>query len=212
MKRPKVETSNLHLSWGTYKSFSVQILGVIGRAIQVSESKNEMPILGLNSSSSKINGTRGIKLSNLEASGHALSAVKNKPWRFRHFFFLSFFLSLFIYSFSKSHGGHNYSKTTKARILKFGQIINLYMKLCTSNFGGATSRGLEHMPPNLWQRSLLSDFSHTEARNLKFGQMISVFMNLRPSNFGGATSRSFGHTHYAPLWRRPKNQLFKTSS
>ena len=30
----------------------------------------------------------GIKLSNLKASGHALSALKNTLWRFRHFFFL----------------------------------------------------------------------------------------------------------------------------
>ena len=41
--------------------------------------KNEIPILGLNSSPSKTNRTRGIKVSNLEASGHALSALKNKP-------------------------------------------------------------------------------------------------------------------------------------
>ena len=108
---------------------------------------------------------------------------------------LFFLIYLFIYLFSKSHGGDNYSKSTKARNLKFGQIINLYMSLCTCNFGGATLRGLGHMPPNLWQRSLLSDFSHTKARNLKFGQMISVFMNLRPSNFGCATSRGLGHMH-----------------
>ena len=47
--------------------------------IRVSESKTETPIIGLNSSSSKTNGTTRIKLSNLEASGHALSALKNKP-------------------------------------------------------------------------------------------------------------------------------------
>ena len=66
-----VEGKNLKLdlSWGTYESFLVQILGAIGHAIRVSEPKNETPILGLNSSSSKTNGTRGIKLSNLEASG-----------------------------------------------------------------------------------------------------------------------------------------------
>ena len=34
--------------------------------------------------------------------------------------------SLFIYLLSKSHGSHKYSKTTKARNLKFGQIISLY--------------------------------------------------------------------------------------
>ena len=79
LKRLKVETSNLHLSWGTYQSFLVHILGAIGHAIRVSEPKNKMPILGLNSSSSKTNGTTGIKLSNLEASGHALSTLKNKP-------------------------------------------------------------------------------------------------------------------------------------
>ena len=50
-----------------------------GRVIRVSEPKSEMPIVALNSSSSKTNGTRRIKLSNLEASGHALSALKNKP-------------------------------------------------------------------------------------------------------------------------------------
>ena len=47
--------------------------------IRVSEPKNEIPLVGLNSSSSKTNGTRRIKLSNLEASGNALSALKNKP-------------------------------------------------------------------------------------------------------------------------------------
>ena len=54
----------------------MQVLGVIGHVIRVSEPKNEMPIVGLNSSSSKTNGTRRIKLSNLEASVHALSALK----------------------------------------------------------------------------------------------------------------------------------------
>ena len=56
----------------------MQILGAIGHVIRVSEPKTEMPNLGLNSSSSKPNRTRGIKVSNLEASGHALSALKNK--------------------------------------------------------------------------------------------------------------------------------------
>ena len=74
-----METSNLDLSWGTYESFLVQILGAIGHAIRVSKPKNESPIVGLNSSRSKTNGTRGIKRSNLEAFGHALSALKNKP-------------------------------------------------------------------------------------------------------------------------------------
>ena len=66
----------------------MQILGAIGHAIRVSKLKNQMPILGLNSPNSKTNGSRGIKLSNLEGSGHALSALKNKPRRFRYFFFL----------------------------------------------------------------------------------------------------------------------------
>ena len=39
-----------------------------------SEPKTEMPIVGLNSSSSKTNRTSGIKVSNLEASGQAVSA------------------------------------------------------------------------------------------------------------------------------------------
>ena len=46
-----IETWNLDLSWGTYKSFLVQILGAIGLVIRVSEPKNETPIVGLNSSS-----------------------------------------------------------------------------------------------------------------------------------------------------------------
>ena len=85
-------------------------------------------------------------------------------------FLFPFFLSFIIY-LSKSHGGDNYSKTTQARNLKFGQIISLYMNLCSCNFGGATSRGLGHMHPklvtaklNLLQRSLLSDFSQMLAR------------------------------------------------
>ena len=57
----------------------MQILGAIGHAIRVFKPKNEMPSLGLNSSCSKTNGTREIKLSNLEASGHAFSPLKNKP-------------------------------------------------------------------------------------------------------------------------------------
>ena len=54
----------------------------------------------------------------------------------------------FIY-LSKSHHGNKNSETTKARNLKFGQMISLYMNLRASNFGGAMSRGLEHMHPNL---------------------------------------------------------------
>ena len=60
-----------------------------------------------------------------------------------------FFLYLFIYLFSKSHYGDIYSKTTKVRNLKFGQIISLYMNLRPCNFGDATLRGLRHMHPKL---------------------------------------------------------------
>ena len=56
---------------------------------------------------------------------------------------------LFIYLFSKSHYGNKYSKTTKARDLKFGQNISLYMNLGPCNYGDATSRGLGHMHPTL---------------------------------------------------------------
>ena len=114
--------------------------------IRVFELKTEMPIVALNSSSSKTNRTREIKVSKLEASGHALLAVKNKLRRFRHFFF-SFFISFFIIYLSKSHWGNKNSKTTKARNLKFGQIISLYMNLRHCNFGGATSRGLGQIHP-----------------------------------------------------------------
>ena len=58
-------------------------------------------------------------------------------------------LFFFLYLFSKSHGGHKNSKITKARNLKFGQMIGLFMDVCTCNFGGATSRGLDHMHPKL---------------------------------------------------------------
>ena len=122
----------------------MRISGVIGREIRVSEPKNEMRNVALNSSSSKTNGTRGIKVSNLEAYGHALSALKIKLRRFRHFF-----SSLFIYLLSKSHYGDKYSKTTKARNLKFGQKIGLYMNLRHCDFGGAKSHGLEQMHPKL---------------------------------------------------------------
>ena len=54
----------------------------------------------------------------------------------------------FIY-LSKSHYGNKNSKTTKARNLKFKQMISLYMNLRPSNFGGATSRGLGQMHPKL---------------------------------------------------------------
>ena len=55
----------------------------------------------------------------------------------------------FIYLLSKSHYGNKNSETTKARNLKFGQMIGLYMDLRHCNFGGATSRGLEQMHPKL---------------------------------------------------------------
>ena len=92
LKRLKLETSYLELRWGTYKSFFVQIFEAIGYVIRVSEPKTETLIGGLNSSSSKSNRTRRIKVSNLEACGHAVSAPKNKSWRFRHFFFLYLFV------------------------------------------------------------------------------------------------------------------------
>ena len=72
---------------GANESFFVQILEPIGLVTWVSEPKTETPIIGLNSSSSKTNRTRGIKVSNLEVSGHALSALKNNLRRFGHFFF-----------------------------------------------------------------------------------------------------------------------------
>ena len=53
-------------------------------------------------------------------------------------------LYLFIY-ISKSRYGNKNSETTKARNLKLGQMIGLYMDLRHCNFGGATSRGLGHM-------------------------------------------------------------------
>ena len=62
---------------------------------------------------------------------------------------LFLFVYLFIYSFNKSHYGDKFSETTKARNLKFGQIISLYMNLRPCNFGGATSRALGDMHPKL---------------------------------------------------------------
>ena len=73
-----VETWNLYLRWGTYESFLVQILEAIILVIRVSEPKTETPIEGLNSSSTKTNRTSGKTLSNLEASGHPVSALNNK--------------------------------------------------------------------------------------------------------------------------------------
>ena len=82
-KQLKVETWILELRWDTYKPFFVQILEAVSYVIRVSQSKTAMSIGDL---SSKTNRTRGIKVSNLEASGHAVSAPKNKLWQFRHFF------------------------------------------------------------------------------------------------------------------------------
>ena len=195
MKRLKVEIWNLQLRWGTYESFFVHILEEINRVIRVSEPNNEMPIVSLNSVSSKTNRTRGIKLTNLEESGHAFSALKNKPWRFRHFFsfFLSFFLSLFIYS-----ANHIMVTNTQKppKLETFGQIVSLYINLRHCNFGGASSRGLGHMHSKLVTANFVKWFySHTKATNLKFGQMISLYMNLGPLDFGRATSRGLGHMH-----------------
>ena len=67
-----------NLKWSRHKSFFVQILGAIGHVIWVFDPKTELLIVGLNSSSSKTNCTIGIKVSNLEASGQAVSALKNK--------------------------------------------------------------------------------------------------------------------------------------
>ena len=58
--------------------FFLQMLGASGHLIRVSKPKTEMPIGGLNSSSSKINHRRRIKVSHVEAPGHAVSAPKIK--------------------------------------------------------------------------------------------------------------------------------------
>ena len=92
LKQLKIETWILEFRWGTYKPFFMQNLKAIDHVKRVSESKTEMPIGGLNSSSSKANPTSGIKVSNLEASGQAVSAPKNKLWRFPHFVFLCLFI------------------------------------------------------------------------------------------------------------------------
>ena len=57
--------------------------------MRASEPKTEIPIGSLNSSGSKTNRTRRIKVSKLEASGHAVSALKNKLRRFQHFLFFT---------------------------------------------------------------------------------------------------------------------------
>ena len=78
LKWLKVETRNLELRWGTYESFLEQILGKIGQVIRVSKPNTKMPIGGLNRSSLKTNHRSAIKVSNLEAPGHALAAPKIK--------------------------------------------------------------------------------------------------------------------------------------
>ena len=67
-----------------------------------------MPIVGLNSPRSKTNGTRGIKVSNLEASGHDFQLSK-----INHDDSDTFFLYLLIYSLSKSHYSDNTPKPPK---------------------------------------------------------------------------------------------------
>ena len=47
--------------------------------------------------------------------------------------------------------GHKNYETTKARNLKFGQMIGLYMDLRPCKFGGATLSGLGHMHPKSGQ-------------------------------------------------------------
>ena len=59
------------------------------------------------------------------------------------------FLYIFIYLLSKSPYGDKNAETTKARNLKFGQMMILYMKLCACNVGGATSHGLGQIHPKL---------------------------------------------------------------
>ena len=56
---------------------------------------------------------------------------------------------LYICLLSKSRYGDKNAKNTKARNLKFGQMISLYMKLCAYNFVGAMSHGLGQMHPKL---------------------------------------------------------------
>ena len=63
--------------------------------------------------------------------------------------FFSLFIYLFIYLLRKLHYGDKNSETTKATNLKFGQMINPFMKVCACNFGGATLRGLGQMHPKL---------------------------------------------------------------
>ena len=66
------------MEYTSYKLLFVKILGAIGHVIRVSEPKTEMPTGDLNSSSSKSNRRSRIKVLNLEALVHAVSAHKNK--------------------------------------------------------------------------------------------------------------------------------------
>ena len=140
LKRLKVGTWNLELIWGTYGSCLEWILGAISHVIRVSDPKTDMPIGGLNSSSSKNMRT---KVSNSKAPGHAVSAPKIKLWRFRHFF-LFLYLSILALFYRRKN-----FETTYARNLKFGNMRSLHMKLSTCIFGGATSRCLGQMHPKL---------------------------------------------------------------
>ena len=137
LKRLKVETLNLELRLGI---FLVQIMGAIGCMIRVSEPKTESQIRGLNSSCSKTNGTSTIKVLTLEAPDHAVSAPKNKLNNSDTFLFIYLFKQISLWSKNSE---------TKTRNLKFGQMINLNMKLCPCDFGGATLRGLGQMHPKL---------------------------------------------------------------
>ena len=104
----------------------------------------------LNSSDSKATCARRIKVSNLEASGHTVSAPPKKTMTIPTLFF-----SLFISA--------NYflvTKTTKPPKLE----TCLYIKLCICNFGGARLRGLGQMHPKLVIAKFIKWFySHTPA-------------------------------------------------
>ena len=74
--------------------------------------------------------------------------------------------SFFFYLLSKSRYGDKYSKTTKARNLKFGHMISIYINLHPSNFGDATSRDLGQMHPKLVTAKFIKTaiFTHVCAR------------------------------------------------
>ena len=74
---------------------SCNFLGAIDHVIRVSLPKTEIPIGGLNSSSSKTKRTSEIKLSNLEASGQTVLALKKLILTIPTLFF--FFIYLFVY-------------------------------------------------------------------------------------------------------------------